>query len=173
MSPPTPCSKPWKSLRVMSGLCWLPAPRTNCCPRCAAAACGMPWRGPTRCGHQLAARAGRARSAGGGAAARGGWPTAGCPAVFSGGARGQPVAVLPGAVGRGEVAVFKDWAPLQVVDALHKLCADLAGRRCAARAPAILSRRNCPRRVRCAPRPVGHGRRPRPGAPRSTPTTPG
>ena len=39
---------------------------------------------------------------------------------------------LPGAVGRGEVAVFKDWAPLQVVDALHKLCHDLLAVLCGA-----------------------------------------
>ena len=31
---------------------------------------------------------------------------------------------LPAAVARGELAVFKDWAPAQVVDALHKLCHD-------------------------------------------------
>jgi DNA polymerase-3 subunit delta' len=31
---------------------------------------------------------------------------------------------LPAAVARGELAVFKDWSPAQVVDALHKLCHD-------------------------------------------------
>jgi DNA polymerase III subunit delta' len=33
--------------------------------------------------------------------------------------------LLPKAVLRGEVAVFKDWTPAQTVDALHKLCHDL------------------------------------------------
>jgi len=33
--------------------------------------------------------------------------------------------LLPKAVQRGEVAVFKDWTPAQTVDALHKLCHDL------------------------------------------------
>ena len=33
--------------------------------------------------------------------------------------------LLPKAVVRGEVAVFKDWTPAQTVDALHKLCHDL------------------------------------------------
>ena len=32
---------------------------------------------------------------------------------------------LPAAVARGELAVFKDWSPAQVVDALHKLCHDM------------------------------------------------
>jgi len=32
---------------------------------------------------------------------------------------------LPRAVARGEVGVFKDWTPAQVIDALHKLCHDL------------------------------------------------
>ena len=31
---------------------------------------------------------------------------------------------LPAAVARGELAVFKDWSPAPVVDALHKLCHD-------------------------------------------------
>ena len=31
---------------------------------------------------------------------------------------------LPAAVARGELALFKDWTPPQVVDALHKLCHD-------------------------------------------------
>jgi DNA polymerase-3 subunit delta' len=33
--------------------------------------------------------------------------------------------LLPQAVRRGDVGVFKDWTPAQVVDALHKLCHDL------------------------------------------------
>jgi DNA polymerase-3 subunit delta' len=33
--------------------------------------------------------------------------------------------LLPKAVQRGDVAVFKDWTPAQTVDALHKLCHDL------------------------------------------------
>ncbi len=32
---------------------------------------------------------------------------------------------LPAAVARGDLAVFKDWSPAQVVDALHKLCHDM------------------------------------------------
>jgi DNA polymerase-3 subunit delta' len=32
---------------------------------------------------------------------------------------------LPTAVARGDMAVFKDWSPAQVVDALHKLCHDM------------------------------------------------
>lgn len=32
---------------------------------------------------------------------------------------------LPRAVARGDVGAFKDWAPSQVIDALHKLCHDL------------------------------------------------
>jgi DNA polymerase-3 subunit delta' len=32
---------------------------------------------------------------------------------------------LPKAVQRGDVAVFKDWTPAQIIDALHKLCHDL------------------------------------------------
>jgi DNA polymerase-3 subunit delta' len=32
---------------------------------------------------------------------------------------------LPGAMLRGEVTVFKDWPPAQVLDALHKLCHDV------------------------------------------------
>jgi DNA polymerase-3 subunit delta' len=32
---------------------------------------------------------------------------------------------LPKAVQRGEVSVFKDWTPMQVVDVLHKFCHDL------------------------------------------------
>ncbi len=35
---------------------------------------------------------------------------------------------LPRAVARGEVGVFKDWTPAQVIDALHKLCHDLLAR---------------------------------------------
>jgi len=33
--------------------------------------------------------------------------------------------LLPKAVARGDVTVFKDWTPAQTVDALHKLCHDL------------------------------------------------
>ncbi|MDD2923679.1 DNA polymerase III subunit delta' [Rhodoferax sp.] len=33
--------------------------------------------------------------------------------------------LLPKAVQRGDVSVFKDWTPAQTVDALHKLCHDL------------------------------------------------
>ncbi|MDP1654865.1 MAG: DNA polymerase III subunit delta' [Hylemonella sp.] len=36
--------------------------------------------------------------------------------------------VLPRAVARGEVGVFKDWTPAQAIDALHKLCHDLLAR---------------------------------------------
>ena len=32
---------------------------------------------------------------------------------------------LPQAVARGELGVFKDWTPAQLIDALHKLCHDL------------------------------------------------
>jgi len=32
---------------------------------------------------------------------------------------------LPKAIARGELGVFKDWSPAQVVDALHKLCHDV------------------------------------------------
>ena len=32
---------------------------------------------------------------------------------------------LPGAVARGDVGAFKDWTPVQTIDALHKLCHDL------------------------------------------------
>jgi len=35
---------------------------------------------------------------------------------------------LPLAVARGELDVFKDWSPLQVIDALQKLCHDLLAR---------------------------------------------
>ncbi|MBT9506821.1 DNA polymerase III subunit delta' [Rhodoferax sp.] len=37
----------------------------------------------------------------------------------------QTWVALPKAVARGDVGVFKDWSPAQVVDALHKLCHDL------------------------------------------------
>jgi DNA polymerase-3 subunit delta' len=33
--------------------------------------------------------------------------------------------LLPKAVQRGDVGVFKDWTPAQTLDALHKLCHDL------------------------------------------------
>ena len=32
---------------------------------------------------------------------------------------------LPNAVARGDVSAFKDWTPVQTIDALHKLCHDL------------------------------------------------
>ncbi len=38
---------------------------------------------------------------------------------------GERWSLLPKAVQRGDVNVFKDWTPAQTVDALHKLCHDL------------------------------------------------
>lgn len=38
---------------------------------------------------------------------------------------GERWSLLPKAVQRGDVSVFKDWTPAQTVDALHKLCHDL------------------------------------------------
>ncbi len=38
---------------------------------------------------------------------------------------GERWSLLPKAVQRGDVAVFKDWTPAQTVDALHKLCHDM------------------------------------------------
>ncbi len=41
------------------------------------------------------------------------------------GLEGRSWGLLPKAVARGEVAVFKDWAPSQMIDALQKICHDL------------------------------------------------
>ena len=43
---------------------------------------------------------------------------------FQQGRKAEVWQALPGAVARGEVAIFKDWSPAQVLDALHKLCHD-------------------------------------------------
>jgi len=40
--------------------------------------------------------------------------------------------LLPKAVQRGDVSVFKDWTPAQTVDALHKICHDLLALRAGA-----------------------------------------
>lgn len=51
---------------------------------------------------------------------------------------------LPKAVQRGDVSVFKDWTPAQVVDVLHKLCHDLLALKAGA-APRFFEAADLPR----------------------------
>jgi DNA polymerase-3 subunit delta' len=44
---------------------------------------------------------------------------------FQSGLDAQTWCKLPKAMSRGDVSVFKDWSPAQVLDALHKICHDV------------------------------------------------
>lgn len=51
---------------------------------------------------------------------------------FQSGRDAQTWVKLPKAMASGDVSVFKEWSPRQVIDALHKLCHDMLARHCGA-----------------------------------------